>query len=121
MSNRGANDTELIVWNLIRTEYENKFNVQHNPIALKYIIIQFTKRIIECDQMLTIKEDLDFFRLISKKFSKEIRKFRNLYKASDHNYPHKAFHTLCDYKSSTITIIPSNHVNVFGGCTTSLC
>ena len=51
------------------------------------------------------------------KYTYRINKFQTLYKASDHNYSHESFHKLCDGKSPTITIIESNHGNIFGGYT----
>ena len=109
-------NTELIVANYTRNQYENKYNKQHIPMALKYIIIAFAKKILGCD-MLTFKEDLDFFRLLSTKISSRMKRCRILYKASDNEYSAAKFHQLCDGKGPSITIIKSNFGNIFGGYT----
>ena len=106
-------ELELVISNYIRNHYENKYNKQHIPMALKYLVIKFSNAIIGC-KLLTLKEDLDFFNLLSTKLQ-QVRKFDLLFTASDHGYSAKRFHELCDAKGSTLTIIQSNYGNIFGG------
>lgn len=106
---------ELVVSNYIRNNYESKCNAGHVPVALQYIIIQFSNKIISC-RFLTMKQDLDLYELLTTRLS-NIRRFKSLYKASEHNYSTKQFHSLCDNKGATITIIKSEFGNVFGGYT----
>ena len=108
------NDEELVTFNYIRSEYENKYK-QNVPMALKYLTTQFSKRIIGCN-LLTIKQDLDFFKLLSTKLP-SIHRFDLLFRASDHQYSADKFHEHCDHKPGTITIIKSNWGNIFGGYT----
>ena len=85
---------------------------KHIPVALKYIILQYIQGVIGCP-LLSIKEDLKFFKLITTKIKSKIRVFNVLYKASNHNYCHNKFHELYDAPSSTTTIIQSNHGSIF--------
>ena len=107
-------DSELVTFNFIRNHYERKYK-QNVPMALKYLALQFSKRIIGC-KLLTIKQDMDFFDLLSTTFP-SIRKFNFLFRASDHQFSAKKFHEHCDDKGCTLTIIKSNHGNIFGGYT----
>ena len=110
-----SREMELVTWNYIRNNYEDKHNEQHVPVALKYLVSKFAKRIIDC-KLLTIKQELTFFELLLTKIPK-IRKLNLLYRASDNLYSAKKFHSLCDNTGPTITIIKSNHGNIFGGYT----
>ena len=114
MASLQTRDLELVTFNFIRNHYEGKYK-QNVPMALKYLTLQFSNRIIGC-KLLTIKEDMDFFNLLLTKLP-SIRRFNLLFRASDHNYSGKKFHDLCDDKGSTITIIKSNWGNIFGGYT----
>ena len=107
-------ELELITFNYIRNHYEKKYK-QNVPMALKYLTSKYSNMIIGC-KLLTIKEDLNFFKLLSTKLS-SIRKFNLLFRASDHNYSAAKFHEHCDDKGGTITIIKSNFGNIFGGYT----
>ena len=108
-----SNDMELVTWNYIRKEYENRYDRQHIPLSLKFIVVKFAKRIIGC-KLLSIKEDLDFYQMLLKKLSSNI-KFKLLFRASEHQYLAKKFHEKCDNQGATLTIIQSNWGNIFGG------
>ena len=114
MSSLQTSNLELIIFNFIRNNYEHKYK-QNVPMALKYITLQFSKRIIGC-KLLTMKQDLDFFKLLCTKLP-SIRRFKSLYKASNHQYSAKKFHEYCNDKGETITIIKSNWCHIFGGYT----
>lgn len=116
MASRKSTDLELVIWNYVRNEYENKYDKQHIPVALKYVVVGYSKRFIPCD-FLSIKEDLLFCEIFSNKIGKDIKSFKILYKASDHNFSSDTFHKLCDGESPTITLIKSNFGNIFGGFT----
>ena len=123
---------EFIVWFFIRKSYESKYKNVYIPVALKYLITNFTQKIITSN-LLTINEDLQFYQLLSNKLlENEISnplnpninntksssfKFKFLYKASDNNFTSDSFHKFCDNYSSTIIIIKSNYGNIFGGYT----
>ena len=115
-NSRKLSDLELIIMNYTREKYESKYNKRNIPMALKYLIISFSKKIIGCD-MLTFKEDIDFFQLLSTKISSKIKKFKVLFIASDHDYSALKFKEHCNNKGPTITIIKSNFGNIFGGYT----
>ena len=114
MASLSPTDLELVVVNYIRNHYEKKHK-QNVPMALKYLTIQFSNKIIGCT-LLTIKQDLQFFKLLCTKIP-SIRRFNLLFRAADHNYSCKKFHEYCDDKGGTITIIKSNFGNIFGGYT----
>ena len=114
MASLQTTDLELVTFNFIRTHYEKKFR-QNVPMALKYLTIKFSNRIIGC-KLLTIRQDLDFFKLLSSKIP-SIRRFNFLFRTSDHHYSAEKFHRFCDNKGGTITIIKNNHGNIFGGYT----
>lgn len=114
MSTKHNGNLELIIWNFVRNEYENKFSKQYIPIALKHIVMKYSKKIMKC-HLLTMKEDLHLYDSLLTKIKSQIKAFRILYKASDNNYSAETFHELCDGKASTLTIIESNFGNVFGG------
>eukprot|EP01084_Bolivina_argentea_P030187 55972_1 len=107
--------SELIVWYYIRKEYENKFNAINIPMALKYLIVSFSKHIIG-SKLLTFKEDIEFTELLLSKIS-NIKRFNLLFRASENGFKAKDFHNQCDNYGSTITIIKSNFGNIFGGYT----
>ncbi|KAK8810420.1 hypothetical protein WA158_006995 [Blastocystis sp. Blastoise] len=49
------------------------------------------------------------------------KKWKLLFRASEHKYKANKFHKYCDYKGETVTIIKhighNNHINIFGGYT----
>ena len=106
-------DLELILSNYVRTNYEDKFNKQHIPLALKYVMVNFSKKIIQCN-MLSFHQDLKFFQSLSTKLP-NIRAVELLFRASEHSYSKQSFHELCDNQGPTITIIQSEYGNIFGG------
>ena len=114
MASSQSSDVELITFNFIRNHYEKKFK-QNVPMALKYLIIQFSNRVIGC-KLLSIKQDMEFVKLLSTKIP-SIRRFNFLFRASDHQYSAKKFHEYVDNKPGTISIIQSNWGNIFGGYT----
>eukprot|EP01084_Bolivina_argentea_P067981 123716_1 len=116
---RGRTKLKLIVWNFIRQHYENKYNVIV-PCCLKYLTMHFADKIIGCD-MLTLKEDTEFFNLLTSKLGAKINKnkFNLLYRASENNYSASSFHKLCDDSSPTLVIIKNNFGYIFGGYTTA--
>ena len=114
MASSNPSDMELVTTNYIRTNYEKKYK-QNVPMALKYLTLQFSNMIIGC-KILTIKQDMELFALLTTKLP-SIRRFRFLFRASDHKYSANKFHELCDDKGGTITIIKSNWGNIFGGFT----
>ena len=69
----------------------------------------FTKKVIGCS-LLRIREDVIFFNLSTAKLS-NIKQCKLFFKASEHKYSVEKFHSMCDNKGATITIIQSNHGN----------
>ena len=114
MSSSKPSDLEMITFNFIRNQYEKQYN-QNIPMALKYITLKFSDRIIGC-KLLTIKQDMDFFKLLTTKLP-SIRRFNFLFRSSDHKYSAEKFHEHCDNKGGTMIIIKSNWGNIFGGYT----
>ena len=106
---------ELLLFNFNRTEYEQKYN-ENIPMALKYLMIQFSKKIFP-SKILSFKQDLDFYQLILSKLQDKIhrKKINMLYRSSDHNFTAESFHKYCDGHGPTITVIHSNYGNIFGG------
>eukprot|EP01084_Bolivina_argentea_P103945 186166_1 len=110
-----STNMELVVWYFVRREYEHKFDQIDIPMALKYLIRNFSNPIIG-SKLITIKEDLYFIELLLTKLS-NIYKFNLLYRASENEYLANKFHELCDGKGSNICIVKSNFGNIFGGYT----
>eukprot|EP01084_Bolivina_argentea_P030188 55974_1 len=108
-------ESELVVFYYIRNEYESKFNKITVPMALKYLIVSFSNRIIG-SKLLTTQEDSDFVQLLQNKIP-IIGRFNLLFRASENGFKAKDFHNQCDNYGSTITIIKSNFGNIFGGYT----
>ena len=106
-------ELELVIANYVRNEYEIKHQ-KSIPDALKMIIHKFVFTLIGCD-LLTAKEDMDLFNILSTKLKSSIDSFTTLYQASKHNYPHVIFHELCKGKGPIIIIIENALGNVFGG------
>lgn len=115
MSVKPPKTLEMIISNYVRNNYENKYNKHNLPMALKYLILKFSNKIIGSN-LLSLKEDLDCFKLLQSKIS-NIKQFNLLFTASEHDYCSKQFHSFCDDNGSTLTIIKSNHGNLFGGYT----
>lgn len=113
MSSKQVDDLEMIISNYVRNHYENKYNKQHVPMAVKYVIVTFSKKII-ASNLLSVQQDLDFLQLLKTKLP-NIAKLNLLFRASEHSFKGNKFHSLCDNKGPTVTIIKSNHGNIFGG------
>ena len=113
MSSGQSNDLEMIVSHYIRSNYENRYNEQHIPMALKYVILKFSKKLLESN-LLCHQKDLDLAKILTTKLF-NVRKATLLYRASEHGYCAKKFHSFCDDKGPTVTVIQSNHGNIFGG------
>ena len=62
-------------------------------------------------------EKLSLLGIISNKMKKET-KLKLLFRASKDGFSAKSFHSKCDNKGATITIVRSEHNHVFGGFTT---
>eukprot|EP01084_Bolivina_argentea_P268907 456878_1 len=84
------NELELVIWFYVRNHYEDKFNKINIAIPLKYLMLQFSKRIID-SKLLTNKEDMSFVQLLSSKIS-NIKHFKLLFRASEHKYLASKFH-----------------------------
>ena len=106
---------ELLLSHFNRNEYEQKYN-NNILVALKYLMIQFSKKIF-ASKILSVKQDLDFYKLILSKLQNKIcrKKIKMLFWSSDHNFTAESFHKYCDGHGPTITIIQSNYGNIFGG------
>ena len=107
-------NTELLTFGFIRANFDHKYE-QNVPMALQYLILKFSNKIIGCS-LLSIQQDLNLFQSISTKLS-QIRRFNLLFRASDHEHSGSKFHDYCNNKGATITIIESNYGNIFGGYT----
>ena len=107
-----SNDVELVLFNFIRKQFEQKYK-ENVPIALKYLMLQFSNRHIQC-KLLSYKQDLAFFKLASTLPSK-VRAFKSLFRASNHKRSGSKFHQYCDNKNRTITIIQAHSENIFVG------
>ena len=109
-------EMELIVWNYIRKQYEQRYGM-NVPLALKHLIKQFGNRIIGCN-MLTLNEDLDFYNCLSTKLSDiKQQRIKLIYRASEHDFTSKSFHNACNGHGPTLTIIKRKYGNIFGGYT----
>ena len=115
MSSTQQSDLALVISNYVRNNYETKYDTQHIPIAIKYLMLKFSNKIID-SSLLSLQNDLDFFNMLKGKL-RTISKFDLLFRASENNHAVDKFHSLCDDKGATITIIQSNHGNIFGGYT----
>ena len=115
MASSEPNHLELVISNYVRNNYEDKYNQAHIPIALKYIIMKFSEKIIP-SKLLTMPQDFCFFELLKLELQ-NIKHFQLLFRASDHDYSIKKFHTQCVDKGATILICKNNHGNIYGGYT----
>ena len=112
------NNIEMITWWFARCHYENKAKGLNIPAALKYLIRNFLFNIFN-SKILTMKQNLNFMDLLSKKISNiYFKKIKLLYRASENEYLSSTFHESCDGKGKTIIIIKNNFDNIFGGYTT---
>ena len=112
---------DMITWWFVRNYFEQTDKGRNVPAALKYLMRNFSSKIFNCN-ILSMKQDLDLFKLLSQQIpivspSSSI-KIKALYHASDHQFLASKFHQCCDNHCNTITIIKSNFNNIFGGYTT---
>ena len=84
-------------------------------MVLKYLIAKFSNLIIGC-KLLSIQQDMEFFNSLKAELT-NIKEFELLFRASEHDYSVLKFHSLCDNKGPTLSIIKSNSGNIFGGYT----
>ena len=115
MSTKNSSYLELVVCCYTRNNYEKKSDKIYVPMALKYLMIKFFKQVIN-SKFSTWTPDLNFLRLFQTKLPL-LTQFQLLYRASDHYCSAKKFHELCDNKGATVTLIKSNHGNIYGGYT----
>eukprot|EP01084_Bolivina_argentea_P310008 536307_1 len=115
-------ELELITWYYSRTECEEPNNHRISvPVALKYLICNYLKKLIQ-SKILTMDEEDNFLKIkvnYGLKFFKQIPTMKLLFRASEHNFSAKQFHKFCDNKGPTLVIIESNYGHVFGGYTTN--
>ena len=114
--------THYVVSKYIKTDYEIKHKMLV-PQEIKSIVMEYSSTIMDCD-LLSPKEDLDFLSLLRLLLSSfdptdftNYSEFELLFKASQHNFSANLFHKFCDNKGGLITIIATNHGNIFGACT----
>ena len=69
--------------------------------------------------MLTLEEDMKFYQLLLLRSDRSLilKRFKLLFKASEHMYSACEFHKFCDGHAPTLTIIQSCFGNIFGGHT----
>lgn len=116
-----ASEEELVTVYFIRNNYEKKYNSLYIPFAIKLLMVKFVKRIIGCN-LLTMKQDLDFYQKIYNIIPFKINKFILRFRASKYNYSAQKFHEICDNNDipfANICFIKSKIGNIFGGFTTS--
>ena len=108
---------ELVLWNFVRNNFEKQDGTRINvPVALKYLMLEFSKRIY-CSRILSShEEDMKFHEFMQKELPWN-PKVRFLFRSSDHGYDAGKFHELCDKWRWTMTIIKCNNGNIFGGYT----
>ena len=68
MSASKVNEVDLIVWWFIRNYYENKKRGRNVPLALKYLIKNFSKNAFS-SKILSIKQDYDLIQLLQTKLT----------------------------------------------------
>lgn len=104
----------LTVYGWIRGNYDGDFLDD-----IIDIIFTFYRLLLE-SKILTEPEIEGFINLLFDKVPNENKKSLStklLFRASEHNYISKQFHTHCDNKGPTVTIIQNEHNYVFGGYT----
>ena len=116
MSHTEEYDVKLVMFHFIRIYFEKTFK-QDVPMAIKYIILLYSKRCIGC-KLLSLSEDISLFALLNKRINDcVIKNFKLLYRASDNQFSACSFHRKCVGldKWRQIVIIKSNHGTIFGG------
>ena len=116
INKQAQKEQDYLVCYYVRTNYEKLYNV-HVPLALKGVLKKFSNKIIP-SKLMTIGEDLKFYSALVSKLSNinDFTTFSLVFTATEHvNNKAGAFHRACDRVPNTLTIIRSNHGNVFGG------
>eukprot|EP01083_Nonionella_stella_P068998 183612_1 len=110
---------EYVIWGWIRTHIERKYKNQfYIPIAIKGECLRFLgMHFIDSNILKTEKEkDLLFDILCTQAMHSNILSGLELsFRASDDGFDAASFHRHCDNKSNVITLIESEHGNIFGG------
>ena len=108
----------IVSW-FARKYYEHKKEHELVPIEIQQIIQEFTKRIFN-SKILSKAQDLELLQLLNVNIPTILKhnRLELLFRASEHNFNATEFHIACDGHSNTITIIKSDHGNIFGGYTT---
>ena len=106
---------ELLVFNFIRKQYENKYKGDI-PQPLKYLIILYCQKFISC-KLLNFIEEIEFYKLLLNQLGSYIKSFKLLHRGSDNGFSAWSYHEDCDGENNKqqIVIIKSNHGNLFGG------
>ncbi|KAK8789872.1 hypothetical protein WA158_006652 [Blastocystis sp. Blastoise] len=102
-------------------DMKNDINQLKNSLPQKNnesIDIKIEKNSFE--QSSIIRKNEYYLATLTNWFGKE-KKWKLLFRASEHNYSAREFHRYCDNKGETVTIIKhighNNHINIFGGYT----
>lgn len=107
-----------VTQNYIRAQYEKRYTAIV-PETIKHLIFLFAQLIIP-SVILSVKQDLDFFHKLSNLLQFDISQVILKYRGSEMGFSASKFHEICGngVKSfANISIIRSNHGNVFGGFT----
>ncbi len=81
---------EMVVWNYVRIQYENKYNRINVAVPLKFLITSFVKHIIG-STLLTLKEDMEFVQSLLTRIP-NMKRFDILFRASEHGFKATDFH-----------------------------
>jgi len=110
---------------LIKKESENlKYNIEYNrgiylnSDELTKFKAEFDKFQEEIDTKIMRYNGLNLIRTgIKNKLQKKVKKFKLLYRASQHGYTSAFFHNLCDNKNNTVILVETTTGRIFGGFT----
>ena len=114
-----SKEQQLVTFNYIRTNYEEKINHENVPDAIKYLVFSFATKIIP-SKILTIKQDLDFYQKLKNILNFNIEKLVLKFRGSENKFSAEKFHEICGNNSKpfpNITLFKSNNGNIFGGFT----
>lgn len=106
---------ELVLWNYVRNNFERR-TLQNVPAALKYLMLNFAKRLYNSKILLSHAEDIKFHEFIQTQLAGKF-KINFLFRASDHRYDTIKFHKVCDKWKGTLTLIKCKNGGIFGGYT----
>ena len=109
----------LAVSQWIRKQQDKPQNI---PISIETLIGNFASLIFGKTQILSVQEDLDLAKLISKQLSNcVIQQYKLIFRASQYDFSAEQFHQQCDREGTdykTVVVIHSRSGNKFGGYTT---